>query len=725
MQASSSPASDAGVVAKFLSALRDELGITVSSSTLALVLVLVGLALAVAVMLRFQPTRLMLGRFAVGLPLDGQKRTNAEPFRSATRRLEMFEDMRPSAWHYKPYAVRALIRWAVLAWFVTLVTGFTLSSWVMLAVAVGAFLAWALVRWRTQVRRASVWAWEHRPHVPARLALGAGRRPGGDALALEAAPGTGLATLDEDDEVDDEAAADPDDAASGIKPQRDLVKEIQEPIWDGARPALELSEMAKAKDYIVLPDSVDRDDSVVTIKLPRAWQGHPEQKKFLDHAVTTRLPGEWEPAYALSGQHHTAKYSRVARPPKKVTFKKWSNVVLTESSVTSPVFGIGPRSKCVASDFNADSPHVLISMGSGAGKSVTVKAVVLPLLVEGAQVYIADPKWNSHKWAMGLPNVHIASTVDEIHDMLIWLAEDAEERQREIAFNDNISHVRRVVILEEMNLLGRKLRKYWKQIKTKEDPKDSPAFDAMADLSAAGRSASYHLIAIAQMLTAHTMGPEGNTARENFATRILGRYSANNWKMLVPEVKPMPSASRTPGRVQVVMGGKATETQVVYYTDDEARRVALSGVVSKCPVPPMTVEAIPGMTGGESRPVPNARDTAAPHEGGTPDWIREIDAGPNGRVRDEAESVPGPFVMGAGEDEYQERPRKPMGPKDAHEAGLFGAASLDTARKALNRAVERGEIAPVEEVQKGTRTEKKFDPVELADWWDTRTTAKN
>lgn len=707
-------------------------------------LILVALVLAVVLVpvLRTAMGRRVVGRYLVGLPVDGKVRTNAEAFRPATRVLEAYQDTRPSAWHFKPFAVRALIRWMLLTVVLTASMGMLVSSLVLVAVALVIVLVWALIHWRSPLGRATVWAWEHRGDVPSPKALVPQRvrsraripaRPLGPEFQLGPVPG-------DEGPAEKEAAvggdpADDDDPASALRPKRDLVREIREPIWDGARKALELSERAHSKDYVILPESVDVDDAVLTVRLPRAWQAHPEQKTLLDHAVMTRLPGEWESSYSLVGTKHVARYSRLARPPAKVTYKK-AKAIVAESSDTAPIFGIGPRDKRVASDFESESPHVLLSMGTNAGKSSAVKAVSVPLLERGAQMYIADPKWNSHTWAVGLPNVHIASSVSEMFDMLVWLGEDAEERQQEIAFNGNPGFPRRVVVLEEMNLLGRKMRKHWRQTKPKgAKDGDNPAFEAMADLSAAGRSAYYNLIAVSQMLTTHTMGPEGNTARENFGTRILGRYSRNNWKMLVPEVSPMPSASQIRGRVQVVMAGKATETQIIYYTDEEARAAALSGTVSSCPVPPMSVDAVdaaPAPTSSESRPVPTGQDTYPPAEepeepGGTPEWILEIDRA--NQSDKEQHQGRGPFMLGPGEPETENpgsRPgARPMGPAQAHKEGIFGSASLDTARKALNRAVERGEIIPAEEVKKGNRTERKYDPVELADWWDSRENARS
>ncbi|RKN56948.1 hypothetical protein D7231_34525 [Streptomyces klenkii] len=47
--------------------------------------------------------------------------------------------------------------------------------------------------------------------------------------------------------------------------------------------------------------------------------------------------------------------------------------------------------------------------------------------------------------------------------------------------------------------------------------------------------------------------------------------------MLVPEVQPAPKATRHIGRAQVVIGGVAHETQVLFFTDEEAREWAMVG----------------------------------------------------------------------------------------------------------------------------------------------------
>ena len=59
----------------------------------------------------------------------------------------------------------------------------------------------------------------------------------------------------------------------------------------------------------------------------------------------------------------------------------------------------------------------------------------------------------------------------------------------------------------------------------------------------------------------HISGPE---ARENFGIRVLGRYSVAAWRVLVPEITPIPPKSTIRGRVQVCVAGEREETQVAY-----------------------------------------------------------------------------------------------------------------------------------------------------------------
>jgi hypothetical protein len=122
-----------------------------------------------------------------------------------------------------------------------------------------------------------------------------------------------------------------------------------------------------------------------------------------------------------------------------------------------------------------------------------------------------------------------------------------------------------------MNATVSRIKAWWENTRDKSDPKTCPSIQAFRDITYMGRSAKVNIFGVAQMLTANTTG--GPESRENFGIRALARYTANNWKMLVPEC-PMPRSVRVRGRWQIVSAGEATAVQVAFLTTAEARVLA-------------------------------------------------------------------------------------------------------------------------------------------------------
>lgn len=267
---------------------------------------------------------------------------------------------------------------------------------------------------------------------------------------------------------------------------------------------------------------------------------------------------------------------RAPEPPDKVLYPSVEEIIKSASD-SAPFLGYGPGNKYVAVKLDSESPHILISASPGAGKSVLLRLLAAQGLAKEGEVVICDIKRVSHSWAKGLPRVTYARSIDEIHDVLVALDAESERRYLIIDRDGEDADVgpRLFILLEEMNATIRRLERYWQKIKGPNDPKLSPAVEAIGNLLFMGRAAKEHVIAVAQMATARALG--GPEARENFATRILARYSLNAWRMLVPEIWPAPKASRHSGRVQVAIAGEATETQIVFLTEQEARELALTG----------------------------------------------------------------------------------------------------------------------------------------------------
>jgi ATP:corrinoid adenosyltransferase len=294
-----------------------------------------------------------------------------------------------------------------------------------------------------------------------------------------------------------------------------------------------------------------------------------EQRLLVSSIINSKIPvSDLVESWHQVGPKVTARWVVRKRPPSTVGY----DLVLEHMAHLKEwefYIGQGAGNRPVVISLKDDSPHIAVSAGTGAGKSVLAMLIAVQILARGGEVLILDRK-GSHRWALGMEGVDYCTKAHQMHEALIKSAAEADQR------NDDALHEeedwdpgkRKLVICEELNATIGQLNNYWAEIREKSDPKKSPAVSALADLLFMGRSAKYNVLAIAQMLTARAIG--GPEARENFGVRCLARYTSNNWKMLVPEAA-MPRSSRTLGRWQVVIGGQATEVQVAFLTNAQAR----------------------------------------------------------------------------------------------------------------------------------------------------------
>jgi hypothetical protein len=206
---------------------------------------------------------------------------------------------------------------------------------------------------------------------------------------------------------------------------------------------------------------------------------------------------------------------------------------------------------------------------------VLVQALLAQALGRGAIGVVLDIKRHSHRWCQDLHNVVYCKDVAHIHDTMVLVGREVQRRN--VAADDVRAHVgpRLFVILEEANATFDLLNQYWSELRQSGDPKRSPAATALAYILYTGRAVATNVIVAAQQLRADAVA--GGSARENLGVRLLGGATESTWRMLAPEIKPVPPKPKVKGRWRLVTGGELTEFQSLWAGDKEARAYAARG----------------------------------------------------------------------------------------------------------------------------------------------------
>jgi len=334
--------------------------------------------------------------------------------------------------------------------------------------------------------------------------------------------------------------------------------------------------------YLEIPEH--RHSAIV--HLPEDFDPAPKALEAVQRHVTQTLALEAPDVKThLAGRDRQITFTQSKPPPGKVPLADIRQAI----AATGPddlVIGIGKKDVPVDVSLNSDSPHLGISAGSGAGKSVTARLIAAQVLYKGGIVLVLDFKLISHHWARGLPNVAYAARPAEIHTAACWLAEEITRRNEVAMAGADIEgevHAnvgpRILVVAEELNATMGRLKAHWREIREKGDPATSPAIAAIEEGLATGRQARVNFLLIGQRLSAKATGSGSNAdARENIGAIIMARYTKRTVEMLAPD-RAIPAASSHVGRVQVVTATAVRETQVGFLTGREARAFATAGTV--------------------------------------------------------------------------------------------------------------------------------------------------
>jgi len=346
---------------------------------------------------------------------------------------------------------------------------------------------------------------------------------------------------------------------------------------------------ARASSWISVKLDESKAVAGARLALPPGWPADEKDKQRLVAIASAKLAIEAPQAtWRNAGPSPQLILAQSEPPPVRVSLES-VRPAIDSARPDDLVWGAGKQGRTVTTSLSGDSPHCGLSMGSGAGKSVTARGLLAQRLYRGDIGLILDYKMISHQWARDLPNAVIARRPHEIHRALIWLGGEVE-RRNEVALAgadiDGNVHAavgpRLIVVCEELNATVARLRAHWREVRggDKSLPQRSPALEALDAVSFMGRQVLVNIIYIGQRLSVKASGGDGD-ARENIGVIAFGRYSASNWKMLAGDY-PMPPKSLTPGRLQVVTD-RVRETQGVFMSAREARALALAGTVTPVP----------------------------------------------------------------------------------------------------------------------------------------------
>lgn len=496
-----------------------------------------------------------VGRFLIGQDADGVRRTDATFLRRGRWVLPAVDGRVPRS-AYLPGWRRIAERWGALG-----------------------------------VLAGGSYAWWHDPET----VLGVAEYGGAAALGLAAVGGGAYGYM--------------------TRRQRELLREWVVPLHEALARPLGIPEQTDPRRYLHVPVDFMDDDALIRVDVPAHLRF---DEQVVAELIVKKLGLEqvsigWQRA----GRDPHLIVRKRNLPPKMLRLSDPGvREILEEMPESAPLIGLGANKTRVSVDLDAESPHVLISASTGGGKSTILRCITSQFLHNGAEAVVLDYKRISHGWVRGVPGVTYCRDIAEIHDALIRLGEEGRRRIKMAeALGDDVLDQepervgpRVVILLEEVNATMRQLTRYWEKIRESGDSKTSPAVDALAEILFMGRQVRLHVLLVAQSATARALG--GPEMRENFATRILVRYTLNAWRMLVPEVAPAPKPTNHPGRVQVVRGGRAHETQVLLLSDAEAREWAMGGVRARPrPVKSLSQQLVPLIGGGGvfgARPVPGA-----------------------------------------------------------------------------------------------------------------------
>ena len=506
-------------------------------------------------------------RFLLGRPMDGQRWTDSTFWRSATRGEDHWW-LRLAGWH------RALIRVSVLYALVLLLPAAALTAWLsgarsvlllLAAHAVAALLLWTPVLIYRLIReRGLVLPWLE--------------------VSIDAEQEKRRAIV----------------RRRVIEGRGQWVREVITPVARTA--AVKLNRRfhpREVEQWVSVPRDYREGGQVEILLPPQATVLTAAQERSLARAVEQRL-GMRDMSYdfQLAGNAPRLVLTAPALPPAFVSYADLLPYLERSEEYTFVIGMAG--SEVLSVSLKDDSPHLALSAGSGAGKSELIKLLVAQALHWGWSILLLDWKGESQEWAEGLPGVRYFRELPALHDACVSIGEEIDFRRLNRSAEQRSTRSKTLIVSEEWGVTAPLLKEYWDQLRQTAEPEErrtmplrSPANSALMKLNFTGRSLGMCQLLVAQRFSARVTNGNADL-RESFTTIFMSRWKAQTFKMLAPDVKPVPRKLTKPGQWLAVTGDEAVICQGGFFTDEEAREWATSGEMS--PSSPWSMR-LPGGSG--------------------------------------------------------------------------------------------------------------------------------
>jgi hypothetical protein len=348
------------------------------------------------------------------------------------------------------------------------------------------------------------------------------------------------------------------------------------PLFDVVGPLVGWDEDTKPRQALVF-DRIYELGLALTIYChpSEVFAGQAGQTKLttIDDAVGRKLGRDVERVEDFVGEASMLHYAKRSTIPDKVPFASVRDLIerAPESKI---LLGIAAGDEPFWLNFDSDSPHFLISAGTGGGKTSMQRSVGAQCLYKGHEVYVFDPKHLSHIWTRGRANVTVVSEPAAMHALFLELAGTLEDRKREtdgLTYKDPIpTWQRQVVILEELSVAVADLRAWWQSPAGGSHKGEPPSIAALRKILNQGRFLMINIVAGANRFDANKTG--GGDARDQYAWVGLAEHSKHVVEMLAKgaPVEPKTKEDRK-GRMQIVNGFDVTEIRGVWWEDNEKK----------------------------------------------------------------------------------------------------------------------------------------------------------